>query len=190
MNQQLWFQNYYRVRKKVLAIGNKYWIEDKAGNIIGFSKQKILKLKEDIRIYSDEKMTEEVFKIKQQQILDVVGNFAVIDSKTEQVLGFLKRKALKSSFLWDEWEIYDPNKQLIGQIKESAGLGILRKFLTFIPEKMTVTIHGQPVATVTQRFKVIGDIWELNITNMPQNVDRRVILGALILMAMIERQHK
>ncbi len=193
MSQQLWFQNYYRVRKKVLAIGNKYWIEDQAGNVIGFSKQKVLKLKEDIRIYTDESMKQELFRIKQQEIIDLWGNFALIDSATEQPIGYIRRKAAKSTFAWDEWEMYDANNQLIGKIEESKGRGLMRKYMPggkLIPEKMTISLGGRPVAEVNQKFKVIGDIWELNCTNLPPNVDRRPLLGALVLMAMIERQRK
>ena len=71
---QIWNRDFYRVRKKVLTIGNKYWIEDENGNVIGFTKQKLLKLKEDIRIYTDESMSQEVFRIQQEQIMDVWGS--------------------------------------------------------------------------------------------------------------------
>ncbi|MGQ0798203.1 MAG: hypothetical protein ACT4OI_10150 [Methanobacteriota archaeon] len=77
----LWRQNYYRLRKKALAIVNQYWIEDQGGRMLGYSKQKFLRLKEDIRIYTDENMTTELFRIQQQQIIDVWGNFGVIDSR-------------------------------------------------------------------------------------------------------------
>ena len=76
----IWSQNFYRIRKKVLTIWNKYWIEDQQGNILGFSKMKMFKLKEDIRIYTDENMTQELFSIQQQQILDIWGTFAVVDN--------------------------------------------------------------------------------------------------------------
>ncbi|MEW5759962.1 MAG: hypothetical protein AB1779_04280, partial [Candidatus Thermoplasmatota archaeon] len=46
-SSNIWYQNFYRIRKKVLTIGNKYWIEDYNGAILGFSKQKLFKLKED-----------------------------------------------------------------------------------------------------------------------------------------------
>jgi len=82
---------YRRLCKKVLALTNRYWIEDSQGNVLGFSKQKMFKLKEDIRIYTDEKMRDELFRIKQTQIVDVWGKFAVIDSKTNEILGYLKR---------------------------------------------------------------------------------------------------
>ncbi|MEM0492542.1 MAG: hypothetical protein QXS02_01080, partial [Candidatus Thermoplasmatota archaeon] len=105
--QGIWNQDFYRIRKKVLAIGNKYWIEDKNENILGFSKQKILKLREDIRVYTDENMDRELFRIQQEQIIDAWGTFAVIDSQTDRVLGYIRRKALISTFGWDEWDVLD-----------------------------------------------------------------------------------
>ena len=41
----IWYQNYYRIRKKVVKVGNKYWIEDYNRNLLGFCKQKLFKLK-------------------------------------------------------------------------------------------------------------------------------------------------
>lgn len=189
----IWFQNYYRIRKKVLTIWNKYWIEDYNRNILGFSKQKMFKLKEDIRIYTDEKMTQELFRIQQQEILDIWGTFAIVDSASNTTLGFIKRKALMSTFAWDEWDVLDAYKRPIGGIHESEGRGLARKFVPggkLIPEKMTLKLNNAPVAEINQQFKIIGDIWELKCVTVPGWFDRRVLLGGLLLMGMIERQHK
>jgi uncharacterized protein YxjI len=189
----VWYQNFYRVRKKVLTIGNKYWIEDHSGRVLGFSKQKLLKLKEDIRIYTDESMDNELFRIQQQQIMDIWGTFAVIDSSTNAVLGYIKRKALISAFAWDEWDVFDANNRLIGGIHESEGRGIARKYVpggALIPEKMTLKLGDVTIATINQKFKIIGDIWELVCVNVPPQFDRRVLLGGLLLMAMVERARK
>lgn len=189
----IWFQNFYRIKKKTLALGNQYWIEDNSGKVLGFSKQKILKLKEDIRIYADETLNEELFCIKQEQVIDAWGTFAVIDSKTNSKLGYIKRKALMSAFAWDEWDVYDANNQLVGGVHESHGRGLLRKYMpggALIPEKMTLKFNEIPVAEIDQQFKIIGDIWELNCINIPSNIDRRIVLGGLLLMTMIERSRK
>ena len=186
----LWNQNFYRIRKKVLTIGNKYWIEDNSGRILGFSKQKLFKLKEDIRIYADENMTQELFQIKQTQIIDAWGKFMVIDSATNQPLGSFRRKALMSGFIKDEYEVYDAADQMIGKLAEGTGRGLLRKFLPIIPEKVQFELHGRPVAQINQEFKVIGDIWNVDCTNLPNTVDRRCLLAAILLMGMIERDRK
>lgn len=189
----LWFQNYYRLRKKALAVVNQYWIEDAAGQQLAYSRQKFLKLKEDIRVYSDEGMARELFRIQQLQVMDVWGRFAVIDSATNAPVGMVRRKALSSAFVRDEWEVYDAAQRLIGGIYEEKGRGLMRKWLPggkFIPEKMTLSLAGQPVATIDQQFKVIGDLWEVNCTAVPATFDRRVLLGGCLLMSMVERARK
>jgi len=190
----IWYQNYYRIRKKVVTVGNKYWIEDFNGNLLGFCKQKILKLKEDIRIYTDESLSQELFCIKQKQILDAFGNFGVIDSHTGALLGSIKREWLSSAFAKDKWEIFNPNNQLIGKIEEtSTGSALARKYLPgggLVPEKMTLELNGVPVAEINQSFKIVGDIWEMICKQIPQEFDRRVLLATMLLMGTIERQHK
>ena len=185
--------NFYRIRKKVLALTGQYWIEDQAGNPLGYSKQKMLRLKEDIRIFTDETMTRELFQVRQQQILDIWGTFAVIDSGSNALLGYVRRRALTSTFVADEWEIRDPANNLVGEIKESTGRGLARKWIpggSLIPERLTMTLGGMPVAYINQQFKIVGDIWEIECQNLPAMFDRRVFLGGVILMGMIERERK
>lgn len=189
----IWHQNFYRIRKKTLTIGNKYWIEDYNGTVLGFCKQKILKLKEDIRIYSDENMNDELFTIKQKQIMDMWGTFAVIDTHTNTELGYIKRNIM-SELGRDSYEIYSIDNQLIGKIYESSlGRGLARKYVpggALMPEKMTLELNGQPVAEINQKFKIIGDIWEMDCQNVPSDLDRRVLLTCLLLMGTIERARK
>src|SRR5437867_4711716 len=125
----LWNLNFYRIRKKVLALTGQYWIEDQAGTQLAYSKQKLLRLKEDIRVYTDETMTRELFQIRQTQILDIWGTFAIVDTATNAVLGYIRRRALTSTFVADEWEMRDPYNNLVGEIKESTGRGLARKYL-------------------------------------------------------------
>jgi len=190
----IWFQNFYKMRKKVLTLWNKYWLEDQNGAILGFTKQKMFKLKEDIRVYTDENMNQELFHIKQEQILDAWGTFGVYDSTNNVRLGYIRRNFLHSAFAKDTWEIFTNENQQVGKISEtSTGQALARKYLPgggLVPEHMTLELNGQPVATVNQQFKIIGDIWEVNCHSVPQNFDRRVILGTCILMANIERDRK
>jgi len=188
----IWYQNYYRIRKKVLAITNQYWIENAQNNVLGYTKQKMFRFKEDIRIFSDESMGQELFKIMQRQILDVWGTFAVIDSPTNVCVGMIKR-SISSALLEDEYYILDPNGQQIGRVIERTGRGLARKYVPLgglIPEQVKVEFYGQQVAEIKQQFKIIGDIWEVDCTRVPHQVDRRVLLAGMILMGMIERDRK
>ena len=185
----LWTMNFYRIRKKVLALTNQYWIEGQAGNPLGYSTQKMIRIKEDIRIFTDENMAQELFRIQQLNWSDAWGEFGVLDSATNQTVGFVRRKAL-TSILRSEWEIYNAARQLLGGIYESAGRGLARRFVpggALVPQKVTVTLNGQPVATIDQRFKVVGDVWDINCQWAPPSFDRRVLLSCALLMGMIER---
>jgi uncharacterized protein YxjI len=189
----IWFQNSYRIRKKVLAIAQQYWIEDQRGAVLGYSKAKILVLREDIRVYTDESMRQELFRLRQQQIMDAWATFAVIESASNRMLGFIRRKFLESTFLADEWEVLDAWNRKVGEILEDSGRGLARKYVPFgelVPEHMTMTLNGVPVARIEQEFKIIGDIWNLHCLNVYGHVDRRVLLGGLLLMAMIEGRRK
>jgi uncharacterized protein YxjI len=176
-----------------VAIANQYWIEDQQGNSLGYTKQKLLRLKEDIRIYTDESMNTELFRLQQQQIMDMWGTYAIIDSGTNVCVGKLKRQALSSGLVKDEYLLLDPYGQQVGRVVESAGRGLARKWIPgggLIPEHVAVEFNGQEVAQIKQQFKIVGDIWEVDCSRVPAQFDRRVLLGCMIIMGMIERQRK
>ena len=125
--------------------------------------------------------------------MDAWGNFAVIDSVTNDKLGFVKRNII-SAFAKDKWELYNTSNQMVGKIEEtSTGSALARKYLpggALIPEKMHLEMNGQILADINQEFKIIGDIWTMNCQMVPSNFDRRVLLACILLMGMIERKHK
>lgn len=189
----IWYQKFYRIRKKVVAITNQYWIEDAQGNSLGYSKQKLIRIKEDIRIFTDDSMSSELFRIKQEQVMDMWGTFAVIDSPTGAVVGKLRRQALSSGVYKDEYMLLDPYGQAVGRVAERAGRGLARKYVplgNLVPEQLVVEFNGQQVAEIKQQFKIIGDIWEVDCSRLPANFDRRTLIATMLLMGMIERDRK
>lgn len=189
----IWYQNYYRIRKKVVAIANQYWIEDSRGNTLGYARQKIIRIKEQIPVFADESMTSEVFRIKQEQIADMWGTFDVIDSATNACVGKLRRHAVSSGVFVDEYSLMDANGQQVGRVAERAGRGLARKYLpggSLVPEQVVVEFFGQQVAEIKQQFKIIGDIWEVDCSRIPPQFDRRTLIACMLLMGMIERDRK
>ena len=54
----------FTIRRKVLTmLGAKFHIYNRGGQLIGFSKQRAFKLKEDIRVYADESMSKALLAI-------------------------------------------------------------------------------------------------------------------------------
>ncbi len=189
----LWYQNFYRIRKKVLAIANQYSIEDVQGSVIGYSKQKILAIRENIKVFTDDSMTTELFRIQQEQVMDMWGTFAVVDSATGTCVGKLRRQALKSGLYKDEYLLLDAYGQAVGKVAERAGRGLARKYIplgNLVPEQLVIEFQGQQVAEIKQQFKIIGDIWEVDCSRIPQSFDRRTLISCMLLMGMIERDRK
>ena len=189
----LWYQNYYRIRKKVIAIANQYWIEDANERVLGFARQKIIRIKENIPIFADDSMKQENFRIQQDQVMDMWGTFSVVDTATGACVGKVRREALSSGVYKDQYQLLDRTGRQVGRVAERAGRGLARKYLpggNLVPEHVVVEFYGREVAEIKQQFKIIGDIWEVDCSRVPREFDRRTLLASMLLMGMIERDRK
>lgn len=179
----------YVIRKKVLTVvGAKFHIFDPEGNVVGFSKQKAFKLKEDIRLYASEDMQDEVLSIQARAVIDFSAGYDVVDSATGQRVGGLRRKGL-ASMMRDTWVILDANEQEIGRLQEdSMAMALVRRFLTnLFPQKFTATVDGVPVCDYTQNFNPF--VRKLTVRFTPEargRLDRRLGMAAGILLMAIE----
>lgn len=180
--------NQYLLKRQVFALTGKFRYYDPTGNLVLFSEQKMFKLREDIRVYSDESKTQEVLMIKARQIIDFSAAYDVVDSATGQKAGALRRKGL-ASILRDEWEILDMGDNVIGKLfEDSMGLALLRRFFSnLIPQNYDITLGTDRVADLKQNFNPFT--YRLNIDfsmDISHRLDRRVGLAAGILLAAIE----
>ncbi|MBW7474035.1 hypothetical protein K0T92_04715 [Paenibacillus oenotherae] len=179
----------YLVRKKVLSLlGAKFHIYDNSGHLVLFSQMKAFKLKEDIRLYSDENMSEELITIQARSVIDFSAMYDVIDAVTGERLGSLRRKGMKS-ILKDEWVILSPSESEVGFIKEDSPLlAMLRRLLTsLIPQKFHVEINARTVAVFKQNFNPF--VGKLNVDfsqDSDNQFDRRLGLAAAVLLLAIE----
>ena len=131
----------YLLKRQALALTGKFRIYDPAGRLVLFSEQKMFKLREDIRVFSDESKTQEVLSIKARQILDFSAAYDVVDSAYNQKVGALRRRGLQS-ILRDEWEVLDANDNVVGKLfEDSMGLALLRRFLlgSWLPQNYDMT---------------------------------------------------
>ena len=181
--------NEFIIRRKVFKFfGASFKIFDKQDNICFFVNQKAFKLREDIRVYSDEKMSEELLLIKAQKVIDFSSTYDIYDSKTNEKVGALRRRGFKS-VIKDEWIIFNSVDEEIGRIKEdSALMAIARRALTsLIPQTFEGFIGDSRVFTFRQKFnpfifKIVLDFRE-DTANL---LDRRMGIGAAVLLGAIE----
>lgn len=179
----------YLLKRQAIALTGKFRFYDPAGRLVMFSEQKMFRLREDIRVYSDESKTQEVLSIQARQIMDFSAAYDVVDTVMNQKAGALRRKGLRS-ILRDEWEVLDADDNVIGQLfEDSVGLALLRRLLlgTWLPQNYDITVGATRVADLKQNFNLFR--YELNLDfSMDINhlLDRRVGIAAGILLAAVE----
>jgi uncharacterized protein YxjI len=180
---------HYLLKRQVFALTGKFRYYDPNGQLVMFSEQKMFKLKEDIRVYSDESKSQELLIIKARQIIDFSAAYDVVDATTGMKAGALRRKGFQS-MVRDEWEVLDASDQLIGVLQEdSLGRAMLRRLLlgTLLPQDYDIVMGDQRVADLKQRFNLFRYELDLDFSMDTTNrLDRRLGLAAGILLGTIE----
>ena len=184
----------YMVRQKVMKIlGEEFHIysDTSMQQLIGYSKQKALKLREDIRVYTDEDRNTELICIKARSVIDFGAGYDVTDSQTGEAVCIFKREGMKS-LLRDSWKVMDSSGNQIGTISEDSGLlAIVRRFVPFadifVPQEFILSAGGKPV-TFTQSGGIRGTLVnKLLVKNIQYSgLDPRLILAATMLLIAIE----
>ncbi|MEW5829220.1 MAG: hypothetical protein AB1846_10055 [Chloroflexota bacterium] len=179
----------YLLKRQAIALTGRFRIYDPMGNLVLFSEQKMFKLREDIRVYSDESKTQEVLLIQARQIIDFSAAYDVIDAGTQMKVGALRRKGWRS-MMRDEWEVLDVNDQPLGLLLEdSVGYALLRRLLlgSLLPQNYDVLFGETRVADLKQRFNLFRYELDLDFSmDTAQRLDRRLGVAAGILLAAIE----
>ena len=117
---------------KLLALASQIYVRDGNGNLIGYVKQKLFKLKEDINVFADEGQTKQLFNIKADRIIDFSANYRFSDSSGRH-LGNIKRQGMRS--IWKaSYDIFNASGQQVLKIhEESAWVKVLDALIGELP---------------------------------------------------------
>lgn len=176
----------YLIRRKVFKIfGSSFHVYD-GDAVVAYSKLKAFKLKEDIRVYTDESLGEELLGIHARQIVDFSAAYDIIDSGSGSKVGAARRKGFKS-ILRDSWEVLDADDRPLAQLQEdSTAMALFRRFLSnLIPQSFHLQDGGGAPIVFRQRFNPF--IYKLEVEIPPDaTLDRRLIFGTAVLISAIE----
>ena len=186
MPSRLFELDRYLIRRQVLKVfGSSFHVFD-GDRIVGFSNQKAFKLKEDIRVYTDESMAEELLRVHARKIIDFSSAYDIIDATSGKKVGAARRKGFKS-IARDSWELLDAEDQPLAQLSEdSIAMALLRRLLSnLVPQSFHLESAGDEPIVFKQRFNPF--IYKLEV-EVPRDstLDRRLIFGAAVLIAAIE----
>lgn len=180
--------NQYLIKKQAIALTGKIRIYSPDGALQMFSEQKMFKLREDIRVFSDESKTQEVLAIRARQIIDFSASYDVLDPMEGKV-GALRRKGLRS-ILRDEWEVLNTQDQVVAIVTEdSVGLALLRRLLagSLVPQNYDMLIGTERVGDFKQRFNLFRYEMDVDLSmDAGRQVDHRLGLAMAILLAIVE----
>ena len=176
------------IRRQVFKLfGAAFHVYDDSGHVIGYSKQKAFKLREDIRLFTDEGMSRELLSIQARNIIDFSAAYDIVDGQTGEHVGTARRKGWSSIFR-DAWELLDAAGHPVAKVDEdSAFMALLRRFLSnLIPQNFDVhTPDGRRHADLGQSFNPF--IYKLNVSlDAGCTLDARLVFGVAVLIAAIE----
>ncbi|CAN5387427.1 hypothetical protein BH10ACI3_BH10ACI3_03990 [soil metagenome] len=183
---------------KLLALASQIYIRDASGNLVGYVKQKMFKLKEDINVFTDETQTQHLYNIKADRVIDFSAKYHFTDPQGN-VLGSIKRQGMRS--LWKaNYEIFDAAERQVMKISEENGwvkvvdsllgevpiLGMFTGYF-FNPSYMVARMDDTPVARLTKQPAFFEGIFQLEpLMAIAPDEEPRLLLSVLT-MTLLER---
>ncbi|MCJ7450400.1 MAG: hypothetical protein MUP58_01530 [Candidatus Nanohaloarchaeota archaeon QJJ-9] len=143
-------------------VRNKYEVYDSTKeNLVLKAKQKLFKMKEEIPFTDSE--GREVFSIKAHNILDIAGDYALVDKRQGQdrTLAVLKKDF---TFFRHKWRIKDPEGNELAKVtSRSFAFDVLRTFsslFNLLPFKYTIEAgNGARVGTIKEKLSFKDKYW-------------------------------
>lgn len=183
---------------KLLALASQIYIRDANGNLIGYVKQKLLKLKEDINVFADEQQTQHLFNIKADRVIDFSARYNFTDNQG-RTIGSIKRKGMRSIFKAN-YEVFDTGGTQVFQIHEENAwikvadaligevpvLGFFTGYF-FNPSFIVERIDGSLIARLKKQPALFEGVFQLEkLGNLSEDEEVHVLLSVLT-MTLLER---
>lgn len=185
----------FHVSQRFQLMINRYEVstlaedEKSAGDPVVFVEQKRMTMKEDLRAFTDDSKSEEVFRIKARQVFDPRARYDVTDPGGRPI-GQLQ-KVFGRSLLRSTWRIYDSEGNEAGWARErSLVVALLRRVISWIPYigefGLPIPYHfdyyvGEEKIGGLERIFGLRDRYRLDLSgDTERRIDRRVGLALAV----------
>jgi uncharacterized protein YxjI len=175
----------YEVKQSLVR--NKYKVRDRNGEVVLKGKQKMFKMKEEFPFVNGD--GEEVFTVKAGKVLDVAGNYSLVDSETGEEVVVLDEDL---SFLVENWTIRDPNtEEELATIKSKnkilSALRHLSDIANFVPNEYEIfDSNGQKVGEISGEFS-LKDTYNVSI-DKSSDVPREAVMASACILDALENK--
>lgn len=183
---------------KILAIASQIYIRDANGNLIGYVKQKLMKLKEDISVFADESKTQLRFNIKADRVIDFSAKYNFTDA-SGSFLGSIKRQGMRSIFKAN-YQICDASDTQVMEIHEENGwvkvidavvgeIPVLGMFTGYIfnPAYIVSRTDGQAALRIQKEPAFLESKFKLEPQGDINDQEETLILLSALTMTLLER---
>ena len=172
--------NQYTVEQSLIR--NKYAAYDDAGNVVLRGKQKLFKMKEEFPFVDGE--GNDVFTVKAGGIIDVAGNYALIDAETDEEVVVLDNDF---SVFRDNWTVREPDSgaEIATITSRGAFITLARSFVPvvgpLIPHKYEITdADGTHVGNIDGQLS-LKDRYEIVIDDASDVPTDAVVAAAMVI---------
>lgn len=178
---------------KIIALAPQVRVTDAGGNLLLYVRQKLLALREDVKIFADEQQQNQLYQIKADRIIDFSAQYNIFINGGMPV-GAVKRQGMRS--LWKAtYDIKDAGGANVGLIREeNPWLKVLDSILSevpflgmFINPAYIVEWRGQPVLYLKKQPAVFEGKFTLHKTGEFDEAEERLLIPSVIMMLMLER---
>ena len=163
-------------------IRNKYAAYDSDGDLVVRGKQKLFKMKEEFPFVDAD--GEDVFRVEAGQILDVAGNYAVIDGETGDRVAILDNDF---SIFQDVWTVrHGETEAVVGRItSRGAAVTLARNLIPIvgplIPHKYEITdADGGHVGRIDGQLS-LRDRYDIEIDDASSVPTDAIITAAMVI---------
>ena len=185
---------------KISTLSNDFIAKDSQGNTIAYVRQKMLKLKEKVIVFSDESKTKELFYIDADKWLDFNTAYSFTSAEGGLDLGKVCRKGW-ASLLKAKYELYDENGQQDLFIEEENAwvkfwdglfkqIPIVNMFTGYFfnPKYTVKRPDGKLVGMSSKEKSFFGRKFKYDkLAEYEKGEELRVLLG-LMMMVLLERR--
>lgn len=181
------------LRFRLLSFGPQVNVLDGQGNQVMYIKQKALALREDVKVFTDDKQTKQLYQIKANKIIDFSATYTISNADGSP-LGSVKRKGMRS--IWKAtYLILDIQGNQVGLIREeNPWMKILDAVLSqfpflgmFVNPAYIIEFGGQPVLYLKKKPAVFEGKFELRKTGDLQESAEPLVVTSVIMALMLER---
>lgn len=187
------------IQFKIATFHNDFIIKDRSGNTISYVRQKMLRLKEKVEVYTNDSMKDLQYTIQADRWIDFNAHYNFVDKNGAKV-GSMGRKGMKS--LWrSNYQIFNTEKQEIFTIREEnpwakvgdgfvGELPVISVFTGYMfhPKYGIINQEGVTVARLSKVNSFFGRKFKLEQLETISPQDKQLIMLSVMMMLLMERQ--